>query len=37
MELYFKYKFIMEVILAGLGIIALVVYILLIVIGAKRK
>ena len=37
MELYFKYKFITEIILAGLGMIALVVYIVLIVIGAKTK
>lgn len=37
MELYFKFKFITEVILAGIGIIALIVYILLIFKGAKFK
>lgn len=36
MELYFKFKFITEVIFAAIGIIALVVYILLVVKGAKR-
>lgn len=37
MELYFKFKFITEVILAVIGIIALVVYILLVFKGAKRR
>lgn len=39
-ELYFKYKFITEILLAGIGgigIIALVIYILMIFKGAKRK
>lgn len=37
MELYFKYKFITEILLAGIGIIALVIYIFMIFTGAKRK
>lgn len=37
MDLYFKYKFVTEMILAGIGIVALVVCILTIIIGAKRK
>lgn len=37
MEVYFKYKFITEIILAGIGIAALVIYILMVVKGAKRK
>ncbi len=37
MDLYFKYKFITEIILAGIGIAALIVCILAIIIGAKRK
>lgn len=36
-ELYFKYKFITEILLAGIGITALVIYILMVVKGAKRK
>lgn len=36
-ELYFKYKFITEILLAGIGITALVIYILMLVKGAKRK
>lgn len=36
-ELYFKYIFITEILLAGIGIIALIIYILMVVIGAKRK
>lgn len=36
-ELYFKYKFITEIILTGIGIISLVIYILMVVKGAKRK
>ena len=36
-ELYFKYKFITEIILACIGITALVIYILMVVKGAKRK
>jgi hypothetical protein len=37
MDLYFKYKFITEIILAGIGIVALIVCILTVIIGAKRK
>lgn len=36
-ELYFKYKFITEILLAGIGITALVIYILMVVIGARKK
>lgn len=36
-ELYFKYKFIMTILMAGIGITALVVYILMAIKGAKRK
>lgn len=36
-ELYFKYKFITELLLVGIGIVALTIYIFMIVIGAKRK
>lgn len=37
LELYFKYKFITEILLAGVGITALIVYILMVIKGAKRK
>lgn len=37
MDLYFKYKFITEIILAGIGIAALIVCVFMIIIGAKRK
>ena len=37
MDLYFKYKFVTEMILAGIGLIALIVCILAVIIGAKRK
>ena len=36
-ELYFKYKFITEILLAGIGITALAIYILMVFKGAKRK
>lgn len=36
-ELYFKYKFITEILMAGVGIIALIIYILMVMKGAKRK
>lgn len=36
-ELYFKYKFVIEIISAGIGIVVLVVWILAVIIGAKRK
>lgn len=36
MELYFKFKFITDVIMVGIGLLALV-YILLVFKGAKRK
>lgn len=36
-ELYFKYKFITEILLAGIGITALIIYILMVVKGAKIK
>ena len=36
-ELYVKYKFIMEILLTGIGITALVIYILMVVKGAKIK
>lgn len=36
-ELYFKYKLITEILLAGIGITALVISILMIFKGAKRK
>lgn len=36
-ELYFKYKFITEILLGGIGITALVIYILMVVKGAKTK
>lgn len=36
-ELYFKYKFITKILLVGIGITALVIYILMVVKGAKRK
>lgn len=36
-ELYFKYKFITEILMAGVGITALIIYIFMVVIGAKRK
>lgn len=37
MDLYFKYKFVTEMILVGIGIVALGVCILTVIIGAKRK
>lgn len=36
-ELYFKFKFIAEILLGGIGITALVIYILMVVKGAKTK
>lgn len=36
-ELYFKYKFVTEILMAGIGIAALVIYIFMVVKGAKRK
>ena len=36
-ELYFKYKFITELLLAGIGIAALTIYIFMVFKGAKRK
>ena len=34
-ELYFKYKFITEILLVGIGITALVIYILMVIKGRK--
>lgn len=36
-ELYFKYKFITEILMAGIGITALIIYIFMVFKGAKRK
>ena len=36
-ELYLKYKFITEILLAGIGITALVIYIFIVIKGAKTK
>lgn len=36
-ELYFQIKLVAEIILAGIGVAALIVYILAVIIGAKRK
>ena len=36
-ELYFKYKFVIEIISCGIGIVALIVCILALIIRAKGK